>query len=91
MMKLVLWESVLTKTMMMKFNTIAKYTRTFRISRMQQNGRQIPNVANARILLNASLVAHNPNLTQFYLLKNLMRFLTAPSDCQFFIMNKKLA
>ena len=69
MMKLVLWESVLAKTMMMKFNTIAKYARTFRISRMEQNDRQMPNVANARILLNANLVAHNPNLTRFYLLK----------------------
>ena len=64
-----IWESVLAKTMMMKFNTIAKYARTFRISRMEQNDRQIPNVANARILLNANLVAHNPNLTRFYLLK----------------------
>ena len=73
MMKLVLWESLLTKTMMMKFNTIAKYARTFRLSGMEQNGTEIPNVANARILLDASLVAHNANLTRFHLLKNLIR------------------
>ena len=53
--------------MMMKFATIAKHEKTFKISRMEQNGRQIPIVANARILLNASLVAHNVNRIWFQL------------------------
>ena len=57
---------------------------------MEQNGRQIPNVA------------HNANRTWLQLLKNGVFYeenklnfdaviLTAPSHCKFFIMNKKLA
>ena len=67
MVGLALWESLLTNTMMMKFATIAKHEKTFKISRMEQNGRQIPIVANVRILLNASLVAHNVNRIWFQL------------------------